>query len=515
MFFDKYREILESINHAIYCIDKSYRIIYFNKAFELLTGYNPSVIKESYVYDILKYFDSKGLPIEQDEYPCIFAMKSSKSFAKEVKIKNFYSDVFQVDETAFPIIKAKSVEKCVGLIKRITIKQKVCSCNELLTVCAWCKKIHCESEKWVTVENYLADLTEMNVTHGMCQDCASKIFDKKIYLESYQEICKVISSSVSLKEVLDLIVRNVVKVMNVKASMLRLVNNKTNTLEVASYYGLSEKYVNKGSVDLDKSIQDTMEGKTVSIYDISADETAKYNKEAKEEGIRTILSVPLKKGNEVIGVLRMYTDEPIHYTEEDFKFINALAEQAAIAIVNARTFETTVSRAKEFLKVFQEVTYAVNSTLDLQEVLRLIVRKIPESMRLKGATVRLLEDDGKRLRLVADYGLSKKYLDKGPIDMEKNVKIAFQKGVVAIYDVSKDDRVIYKKEAQEEGIKSMLTLPILSSNKEVIGILRLFTGEHRLFTDEEIAFTTSLADVCGTAIENARKFEKVNLKTKK
>ncbi|MCX8068942.1 MAG: GAF domain-containing protein, partial [Thermodesulfovibrionales bacterium] len=454
-------------------------------------------------------------PMNHEEYPSIFAIKSSKMYSKEMKLKNFYSDVISVEESAFPIIKSKSANKCVSIIKKISIKEKQCSCNELLTICAWCKKVNCQKEEWIGIESYLADLTEMTVTHGMCQDCASKIFDKKIYLESYQEICKVISSSVSLKEVLDLIVRNVVKVMNVKASMLRLINNKTKTLEVASYYGLSEKYVNKGSVDLDKSIQDTMEGKTVSIYDISTDASAKYSKEAKEEGIRTILSVPLKKGAEVIGVLRMYTDEPIHYTEEDFKFINALAEQAAIAIINARTFETTVSRAKEFLKVFQEVTQAVNSTLDLQEVLRLIVRKIPETMRLKGATVRLIEEDGKTLRLVADYGLSKEYLNKGPIDIEKNVKIALQKGAVAIYDVSKDDRVIYKKEAEKEGIKSMLTLPIMARNKEVMGILRLFTGEHRFFTDEEIAFTTSLADVCGSAIENARKFEKVKSKHKK
>ncbi|HIJ60017.1 MAG TPA: GAF domain-containing protein [Nitrospirae bacterium] len=510
MFGNKYKEMLEAVNDAIYCIDKSFRVIYFNKAFEVLIGFPPSEIKGNYIYNLLKYFDSKGLNIELDEYPCIFSIKSSKSCSKELTLKDYYSDVFPIEESAFPIQKGKSADSCVCIIKKKSIKIKPCVSNNLLTICAWCKKIHCLTENWISIENYLAEMAEVNVTHGMCPNCASKIFDKKIYLESYQDICKAISSSVSLKEVFDLIVKNIVKVMNVKASMLRLINNETNTLEVAAYYGLSENYVNKGPVDLDKSVKDTMEGKTVSIYDISTDTTARYNKEAMEEGIRTILSVPLRKGSEMIGVLRMYTDEPVHYTEEDFKFINALAEQAAIAIVNAKTFEMTVSKAKEFLRVFQEVTQAVNSTLDLEEVLRLIVRKIPETMKLKGATVRLLK--GKRLVLVADYGLSKEYLNKGPIDMEQNVKIALQKGAVAIYDVSRDDRVIYKKEAQKEGIKSMLTLPIMARNKEVIGILRLFTEQHRHFTDEEISYTSSLAEVCGYAIENARLFEQIKSK---
>ncbi|MFQ3574712.1 MAG: GAF domain-containing protein, partial [Thermodesulfovibrionales bacterium] len=221
-----------------------------------------------------------------------------------------------------------------------------------------------------------------------------------------------------------------------------------------------------------------------------------------------VARLPVPPNTEIIGVVRMYSSEQANYTDEDFKFVRALADQAAIAITNAKTFESTVSRARDYLRVFKEVTKAVSSTLQLQKVLDLIVRKLPEAMRLKGATVRLFDGDEKRLKLVAAFGLSEKYLNKGPIDLEDNVKIALNMGAVAIYDVSVDPRVIYKKEAEEEGIKSMLTLPITFKNR-VIGILRLFTSEHRMFTDEDIDFTTSLAEVCGTAIENARLFEEL------
>jgi GAF domain-containing protein len=326
-------------------------------------------------------------------------------------------------------------------------------------------------------------------------------------MESYQNICKAISASLSLDEVLKLIVTNVVKVMSVKASLLRLLNKETNRLELAAYHGLSHSYADKGPVEYDASIDDALAGKSVSIYDITADKEAKYRKEAEREGIRSILSIPLRFKDEVIGVLRMYTAEPTEYSEEDLKFVTAIAEQAAIAIVNARVFEKMVSTEREYLNVFQAVTRAVSSTLDVNEVIDMIVRKIPEVMNLKAATIRLLDDTGNKLLLVASHGLSEKYLNRGPVDTEENIIEALNEKPVAIYDVSTDARLSYGKEAEEEGIKSMLTLPVVAKGK-VIGILRLLTGWPRNFTNEEIAFAASLAEQCGTAIENARMYER-------
>jgi GAF domain-containing protein len=380
--------------------------------------------------------------------------------------------------------------------------------DRLIPICAWCKRIKITDKPWQQIEKYLTEEGFGVFTHGMCPDCAEKIFEKRIYLESYQNICKAISSSLALDEVLDLIVTNAVKVMNVKASMLRLLNKDSQQLEVAASYGLSEGYINKGPVEYDQSISDALSGKAVSIYDITSDTDAMYRKEAEEEGIRSILSIPVRFKDEMIGILRMYTSEPVKYKDEDLKFMTAIAEQAAIAIVNARKFETTLSRAKEYLRVFEEVTKAVSSTLRLNEVLNLIVRKLPEVMNLKAATIRLLDTTGKKLNLAAAYGLSEEYLGRGPVDTEENVKEALQTRPVAIYDIATDPRVLYQKEAIKEGLKSMLTLPIVAKGK-VIGVLRLLTDRPRLFSEEDIAFSASLAEVCGTAIENARMYEQL------
>lgn len=379
--------------------------------------------------------------------------------------------------------------------------------GRLIPICGWCKKIRTEEEAWESIEVFFARTGLGEFTHSMCPACAEKIFSKRIYLESYQNICKAISMSLSPREVLDLIVTNVVKVMNVKASSLRLLNKESRQLELAAYHGLSEKYANKGPVIYDGSIADALAGKPVSIYDITADADARYRKEAMEEGIRSILSIPLRFADDVIGVLRMYTAEPIEYSGEELKFVTAIAEQAAIAIMNARVFERTVSKEKEYLRVFRDVTKAVSSSLQLDEVLNMIVRKLPEVMALKAATIRLLDESGERLNLVAAQGLSEKYLQRGPVDMEENIREALHEKPVAIHDVAKDPRVYYRKEAEEEGIKSMLTLPVIARGK-IIGIMRLLTSQPRDFSRQDIDFASALAEQCGTAIENARMYER-------
>ncbi len=507
--------LFDSVSDGAYYVSSSGKIEYWNKAAEILTGYTSAEARKKNCSDVLRYEDESGAAVPAYEYPAILCLQSSRTVAKSLVISGRDSEKKYIEELASPVFRGG---KAVGVISILRDNSRVFPLVEsqirkqmrdrLIPICAWCKQIRMGDDSWEQIEKYLTDEGFGVFTHGMCPDCAEKIFEKKVYLESYQNICKAISSSLSLNEVLNLVVVNAAKIMNVKASMLRLLNKETQKLEVAASYGVSGKYMNKGPVDYDASIDDALSGKAVSTYDITSDANAKYRKEAEEEGIRSILSIPVKFKKEVIGVLRMYTAEPVKYKDEDLKFMTAIAEQAAIAIVNARTFESTLSSAKEYLRVFEEVTKVVSSTLRLNEVLNLIVRKLPEAMNLKAATIRLLDGTKQKLELAAAHGLSEKYLARGPVDTEENIREALQTRPVAIYDVATDSKVHYRKEALQEGIKSMLTLPIVAKGN-VIGVLRLLTDIPRQFSEEDIAFSASLAEVCGTAIENARMYEQL------
>ncbi|MFZ2087432.1 MAG: GAF domain-containing protein [Desulfobaccales bacterium] len=332
-------------------------------------------------------------------------------------------------------------------------------------------------------------------------------FHEKMYLRSFIEISKTLGSTLAVNEVLDLIVRQVTEAMNLKGATIRLVNPKTNTMELVAAVGLSDKYLAKGQVDLDKSIADALSGRPVAIFDVGTDPRLQYPQEAKEEGIASLVAIPMVYKGKVIGVMRLVTAEPREFTLDEVDFACAIAELGAQAISNAQMYESR-TRELNFLKGLQEVSKAINSALDVKKVLQLLVKNATTALDIKAAAVRLLDENRQQMELVASYGLSERYITKGPVTSDKSISEAMLGKAVSIYDVAHDARATYPKEAAEEGIRSILSVPIALKGK-VIGVLRIYTSEHRDFSDDEITFISSLAEQGALAMENARMFQKL------
>lgn len=509
------RWLLDNLSDGIYFVNPEGVIRYWNRGAERLTGLSAVEVIGRQVAEVpLRYEDIRGTALQRYEYPVMLCFQEKKDVRKNFVIHARDERKVPVEEHAFPLYRKGELAGVVAAVRDIAqcmnsleAQLKSVKKERLIPICGWCKKIRSDENYWEQLEVHLTREGFGVFTHGICPSCAEKIFEKRIYLESYQEICKSISASIALDEVLHLIVTNVVRVMNVKASSLRLLNKEKQQLELVAYYGLSEKYANKGPVAYDKSIDDALAGKPVSEYDIMEHRGSQYYREALEEGIRSILSIPMRFEKEVIGVLRMYTAEPVKYNEEDLKFIYAIAEQGAIAIVNARRFEKAVSREKEYLRVFEEITKAVTSSLNLSEVLNMIAQKIPEVMGLKGSLVRLLNKENMQLEVVASHGLSEQYVNKGPVSYDESIDDALAGKPVSMYDILEDRTSRYYEEARQEGIRSILSIP-LRFQQEVIGVLRLYTVKPMRHTDEDLRFIAAVAEQTAIAIVNAKQFEK-------
>jgi signal transduction protein with GAF and PtsI domain len=332
-------------------------------------------------------------------------------------------------------------------------------------------------------------------------------FKERMYLRSFQDISKILGSTLATDEILDQIVRQITEVMSLKGATIRLVNPKTNTLELVASVGLSEKYLKKGKVDLDKSIAEALSGRPVAIFDATTDSRLQYPQQAKEEGIATLMAIPMVSKGKVIGVMRLVTGEPREFTMEEVDFACAVAELGAQAISNAKLYEARTTELN-LLKGLLEISKAVNSALDVKKVLHLLVKTATTALDIKAAAVRLLDEKRQKMELVASYGLSDRYINKGPVGTDKSLTEAMMGKAVSIYDVAQDPHATYPKEAAEEGIKSILSVPInLKGN--VIGVLRIYTSAPRDFSDDEITFISSLAEQTALAMENARLYQKL------
>ena len=163
---------------------------------------------------------------------------------------------------------------------------------------------------------------------------------------------------------------------------------------------------------------------------------------------------------------------------------------------------------KCYFSSFREVVKAVNSTLEVQEVLNLLVNRVVQVMELKACAIRLLHAKKRTLELVAWHGLSEGYIQKGPVDADRSIADAMQGKMVVVDNIVQDPRAQYPEAAAAEGIVSMVSVP-LSVKGRIIGVMRLYSGEPRAFSEEELEFAESLAEIGAIAIENAKMYERI------
>jgi signal transduction histidine kinase len=160
------------------------------------------------------------------------------------------------------------------------------------------------------------------------------------FYRTFRDISKSVHSSTRVEEVLHLAVRKATEALKARGSILRILNLKTGELELNAAYGLSERYLSKGHVSSTKVIEEIcQENRAIVIEDVQNDRRVQYPKEAKEEGIRMMVDLPLFVGQNVVGVLRIFFDERRAFSEEEVDFAVAIAEQCALAIDKARLIE--------------------------------------------------------------------------------------------------------------------------------------------------------------------------------
>ena len=321
------------------------------------------------------------------------------------------------------------------------------------------------------------------------------------FLDLFIEVTKAITSSLHLHEVFDLITQKIPEILNVDAATIRLLDASGKKLVLKAAHGLSQTYLNRGTIDTEEPVFKALKGEPIVIGDATQDRRIKYPEATKHEGIKSILVVPIPIRGKINGILRLLTKYSRSYNQDEIDFVTALGEQCGIAIENARIFKEQQIQLNYF-KVIHEINKEINATYELDKILDLIVTRLPAAMNLKAATIRLLEARDGKLKLKAAYGLSQTYLERGPLDEEMFTHYLIQGEPFFIPDAKKDIHTIYHKEAESEGISSILAVPITFQD-EVIGILRLLTAEIRYFTDADFNFAMAVAGQGGVAIQRA------------
>ena len=246
-------------------------------------------------------------------------------------------------------------------------------------------------------------------------------------------------------------------------------------------------------------------GRTMRSEDLRADPRSVRRDVDEKEGIRAMLSVPLRVGGQIIGVISAFSTEPAAFGDRHQAVLESFADQAGIAIQNARLFEETQRRARE-TQALLRAGHAVNQSLDVNETVRLILNQAREVLEVQTCGLFTLDAATGELTAIASLDLAPEHLQAIRLRVGEGITgVAVQeRRPVQTTDLYRDPRVRYP----QSGLRSMLAAPLIVGDRTIGALTVLRTDVHHFGAEEE-SLVSAFADQAAMALEHARLFSSV------
>jgi GAF domain-containing protein len=301
-------------------------------------------------------------------------------------------------------------------------------------------------------------------------------------------------------------------------------------LVVVAWDGVPPKYLEllkSGSVPVDEGTVTGRAAKTkqvIHVTDISAEMPRDKGQALRTQlvalgGVRTLLAVPMLKEGQLLGAISIYRTEVRAFTDKQIALVTSFANQAVIAVENARLLNELHQRTADLTESLErqtatsEVLQVISSSPgDLQPVFEVILESATRICEAKFSILMLAEGDAFRLGAVHDAPQAfAEFMQRGPVRPNPHItfgRAVATKRVAQTADITTEQPYLQGDPlavaaAELGGYRTVLAVPILKEG-EIIGALVFFRQEVRTFNDKQIALVQNFASQAVIAIENAR-----------
>ena len=267
-----------------------------------------------------------------------------------------------------------------------------------------------------------------------------------------------------------------------------------------------------------------VEGVTIHIPDVLDDPDYRWRESLRVGGQRTMLGVPMVSDGRVIGVTSLIRTTVDPFTDRQIELVTTFAAQGTLAIQNGNLFNKLEARTVELahsveeLQALNDVSQAVSSTLDLEEVLETIVTHAVQLSGTDGGSIFEFDQETHEFRVKTTYGTSDELvraLRATHIALGETAvgRAAAQRKPQAMPDLTMEASDPHIRQLMRHGWRSMLALPLLRENR-ILGALVVRRKTPGPFPVETAHLLETFASQSALAIQNAHLFREVGEKSR-
>jgi two-component system NtrC family sensor kinase len=317
---------------------------------------------------------------------------------------------------------------------------------------------------------------------------------------------QLITARLDITSVLDRISRSVPALIGAAGCGIGLFDADRTRIVHAAAHGFRSEEWRALSVPVGEGLigRVAAEGVAVRVGDVRLDPRSARQDMDEREGIRSLLCVPLKIVGAVIGVVTAFSTRANSFTASHQRVLEAFAEQAGIAIHNARLFDESVRGARE-TRALLEAGRAVTASLEVDRTIRMILEEARGVLGVDSCSVSTFDPPTDELVMVASLDV--------PPEIVSTVRLRRGEGITGravqdrrpmqSRDLWSDERGGYPQLSRSTGFRSMLVVPLLVGDR-AIGAISVLRRDVHDFTAHEEELLVALADQAAIALEHAR-----------
>jgi len=322
--------------------------------------------------------------------------------------------------------------------------------------------------------------------------------------EALNVIARATSQSLDIKELFEIAAEKTAEVTGRQRVNFRLKDETTGHITVVAHRGFSEDEIENLRRKTSHPMLDEVFASGNPLVINGRDQRTST---LLLQQTQSVAWIPVKSGAKVVGALGISDDQSRPFSPAEVKFLQAIGNVIGVAVENARLFGQT-RKNLERIRALHEIATSINSTLDLHDMLDLLLEKIDRVLPYSATTVRLLNAESGVLEAVTCRNIDKAEWKAESRGSGRSLpyQVLEKKGPLLVTNVQSDPRVRDAGFLRKYGLISYLGVPLMAGDV-IFGVLSFFTRQECEFAAEEVEFLSALASQAAMAIHNSQLYE--------